>query len=52
MRAAKRMVTDAILALAAGMAVSAQMGMGMRAGPPQIPVKIRLLQSAPSGSLR
>ena len=36
MGVAKRMMIGAILALAAGMAVSSQMGMGMRAGPPQI----------------
>lgn len=36
MTAAKRMVICLILALATSMAASAQMGMGMRAGPPQI----------------
>ena len=36
MRAAKRLVVSLILALATSMTTSAQMGMGMRAGPPQI----------------
>ena len=36
MRAAKRMIVGAIVVLATGTAASAQMGMGMRGGPPQI----------------